>query len=102
MNVTEKGTKKVLKITLVKCMRFLCFFRVYMGRFAPKKSTFTFGKKQQGKEGTKEKVKQTKCGSFKTIFLRVKFCIVKFICVYVVVFDILCYTFAIKSITIWK
>lgn len=102
MNVTEKGTKKVLKITLVKCTCFLCFFRVYMGRFAPNISTFTFEKKQQGKEKTKKKVKQTKCGRFKAIFPRVKFCVIKFICVCILVFGILCRTFAIKSITIWK
>lgn len=98
MNVTEKGTKKVLKITLVKCTCFLCFFRVYMGRFAPNISTFTFGKNSR----EKKKVKQTKCGRFKAIFPRVKFCVIKFIYVYILVFDILCYTFAIKSITIWK
>ncbi len=54
MNVTEKGTKKVLKITLVKCMRFLCFFRVYMGRFAPKFRLFTFGKNSREKRTEKK------------------------------------------------
>lgn len=54
MNVTEKGTKKVLKITLVKCTCFLCFFRVYMGRFAPNISTFTFGKNSPEKKKQKK------------------------------------------------
>lgn len=71
MNVTEKGTKKVLKITLVKCTCFLCFFRVYMGRFAPKISTFTFGKNSPEKKN-KKKVKQTKCGRLKAISPGVK------------------------------
>ena len=60
---------------------FFVFFRLYIGRFAPKISTFTFGKNSREKERAREKVKQTKCGSLKAIFLRVKMCIIIFICV---------------------
>ena len=88
-----------------------------IGRFAPKFRSvsythldvykrqnlgFLLSEKTAGKRGRRKKVKQTKCGSLKAIFRVLKFVYGMWFMFKSLGFDVLCYTFAIKSITIGK
>lgn len=66
-NYAEKGTKKELKITLVKAVGFLVFFLMFRGRFAPFFAQ-NLRKKQKGKNKRKETNQQPERSGKKKLF----------------------------------